>query len=401
MVLPQPAFSCSPCGWHWDGVATRGGRCSSRRSLPLRSGRRLARASASMPIPWAWLASNALDALRYAIWFAFLASLLTGRSGGETGVERRWRAAALGNCTRRDGTRRQRGAFGRVSFCASDRRASAHLEFGLRLGLAVFGLILVEQLLRRAPPDARWSIRHLCVGLAGVFAFDLLLYADAMLYARLDPDIWVARGVANLLVIPFVAISTARNTGWTIEMHMSRSVVFHSTALLLSGVVPARDRRGRLLHSVLRRRMGQGAADRADVRRVVLGVLVLSSGPVPVELRSSSASISSRTATTTAPKWLRFTAHARQQSSAPSLQQRAIKALATSSKARVARSGLQTRTRAFRAAARAEHGSESKRASPAKVRSCSSSSAPGGSYNPANMRRSPRVYHGSGRCRSG
>jgi putative PEP-CTERM system histidine kinase len=74
------------------------------------------------------------------------------------------------------------------------------------------------------------------VGLAGVFAFDLFLYADAMLYGQLDSDIWVARGIANTLVIPFVAISTARNTGWTIEMHMSRSVVFHSTALLVSGV---------------------------------------------------------------------------------------------------------------------------------------------------------------------
>jgi putative PEP-CTERM system histidine kinase len=110
------------------------------------------------------------------------------------------------------------------------------VEFGLRLGLAVFGLILVEQLLRRAPPHTRWSIKPLCVGLAGVFAFDLFLYADAMLFGRLDADIWVARGIANALVIPFVAISTARNTGWTIEMHMSRGVVFHSTALLVSGV---------------------------------------------------------------------------------------------------------------------------------------------------------------------
>jgi hypothetical protein len=74
------------------------------------------------------------------------------------------------------------------------------------------------------------------MGLAGIFAFDLFLYADAMLYSRIDPDIWVARGIANALVIPFVAISTVRNTGWTIEMHMSRTVVFHSTALLLSGV---------------------------------------------------------------------------------------------------------------------------------------------------------------------
>ncbi len=37
-------------------------------------------------------------------------------------------------------------------------------------------------------------------------------------------------------MIPFIAIATARNTGWTIEMHLSRGAVFHSTALLVSGV---------------------------------------------------------------------------------------------------------------------------------------------------------------------
>jgi putative PEP-CTERM system histidine kinase len=183
-----------------------------------------------------WLASNALDSLRYALWFAFLGSLLKGTSqtGATLHVGRLlpgWLVAIV--------------ATGLVaSVVLSDGYPAAQMlgsrvrtgEFGLRLGLAVFGLILTEQLLRRAPPHVRWSIKHLCVGLAGVFAFDLFLYADAMLYARLDLDIWVARGIANILVIPLIAISTARNTGWTIEMHMSRSVVFHSTALLLSGL---------------------------------------------------------------------------------------------------------------------------------------------------------------------
>ncbi len=46
----------------------------------------------------------------------------------------------------------------------------------------------------------------------------------------------MARGIANALVIPFIAVATARNTGWTVEMHVSRDAVFHSTALLVSGV---------------------------------------------------------------------------------------------------------------------------------------------------------------------
>lgn len=184
----------------------------------------------------AWVASNALDAFRYGCWFAFLASLLGGTPGGETARQGgprapRWVAALI-----------VVALLASVAFVDGSPLAqplgeqSRKLEFGLRLGLAIVGLILVEQLLRRADSQARWSIKPLCVGLAGLFAYDLFLQADAMLYGRLDPDIWVARGVANLLVIPFVAISTARNPAWTIEMHISRGVVFHSTALLLSGV---------------------------------------------------------------------------------------------------------------------------------------------------------------------
>src|SRR5207245_8093988 len=108
--------------------------------------------------------------------------------------------------------------------------------FGVRLALAVVGLILIEQLIRRAHPQARWAIKPLCMVLGGVFGFDLFFYADAMLFGALDLDIFVARAIANALIIPFLAVATARNTGWTVEMHMSRGAVFHSTALFLSGV---------------------------------------------------------------------------------------------------------------------------------------------------------------------
>ena len=113
--------------------------------------------------------------------------------------------------------------------------ASDRIEFGIRLGIAVFGLALIEQLYRRTHAQARWGIKPLCFALVALFGFDLFLYADAMLFARVDPDIWVARGAAVALVVPLIAIATARNDGWTIEMHLSRGAVFQSTALLVSG----------------------------------------------------------------------------------------------------------------------------------------------------------------------
>jgi putative PEP-CTERM system histidine kinase len=174
--------------------------------------------------------ANAADTLRYAIWFAFLGNLLGGeRSRGTATPFPRWIIALL--------------ALGLMASVAlSDdlplsRLLGAEgprLQFGLRLGFAVFGLMLVEQLLSGAHPQARWAIKPLCLALGGIFGLDLLLYADATLFARLDLDIWTARGVANALVVPFIAIATARNPRWTIEMHVSREVVYRSTALLVS-----------------------------------------------------------------------------------------------------------------------------------------------------------------------
>ena len=40
--------------------------------------------------------------------------------------------------------------------------------------------------LRRADAQARWGSSRLCVALAGVFVFDLFLFADALLFGRLD-----------------------------------------------------------------------------------------------------------------------------------------------------------------------------------------------------------------------
>src|SRR6185437_6285080 len=94
---------------------------------------------------------------------------------------------------------------------------------------------LGEQVLRRVQPQMRWSIKPLAVALGGIFGLDLYLYADAMLFGHLDADIWATRGFANVIAIPFLAIATARNTGWTVDLHLSRRAVFHSSALLVSG----------------------------------------------------------------------------------------------------------------------------------------------------------------------
>lgn len=112
--------------------------------------------------------------------------------------------------------------------------ASDMLKVG-HLLLSVFGLVLVEQLFRNADVETRWSIKFLCFGIGGLFAFDFYLFADALLLKQMDPDIWIARGIVNALVVPLIAISASRDSLWSGGLVVSRHVVFHSTALLAAG----------------------------------------------------------------------------------------------------------------------------------------------------------------------
>jgi len=185
------------------------------------------------PSPARFLLADATDALRYGAWFLFLRNLLRGPAGeedGTAGESPRWITIPVAAMLVLSVVLSEALPFGNVL------DLDPKTQYSLHLGMAVFGLVLAEQLFRRAPSHSRWAIKPLCLALMGIFGFDLYLYADAMLFGRLDPDIWVARGLANSLAVPLVAVATARNTGWTIDMHMSREAVFHSTALLVSGL---------------------------------------------------------------------------------------------------------------------------------------------------------------------
>lgn len=109
-------------------------------------------------------------------------------------------------------------------------RLIGHLLF------AVGGLILVEQLFRNSPLEHRWTVKYFCFGLGAIFAYDFYLYTDALLFQRLDPAIWSARGAVNALMIPLIGLSVARNPTMRLDLFLSRRVVFHTTALLSAGV---------------------------------------------------------------------------------------------------------------------------------------------------------------------
>jgi putative PEP-CTERM system histidine kinase len=104
------------------------------------------------------------------------------------------------------------------------------------LGISIMGLLLVEQIFRNSSESERWSIKFLCLGLGGLFAYDFFMYAEGLLFRQLDPSLWQARGVVNALVAPALAISIARDSNWRVELSPSRQVVFHSVTLMGAGI---------------------------------------------------------------------------------------------------------------------------------------------------------------------
>jgi putative PEP-CTERM system histidine kinase len=103
------------------------------------------------------------------------------------------------------------------------------------LAVALFGLFLVEQLFRHTARSSRWALKHFCMGLGLLFTFDFYLYADAVLFNRIDEGVWSSRGFINALAVPMMVISASRNREWDLKIFVSRQVVFHSVTFLMAG----------------------------------------------------------------------------------------------------------------------------------------------------------------------
>jgi putative PEP-CTERM system histidine kinase len=114
--------------------------------------------------------------------------------------------------------------------------AAFSLHVASRLALAVGTILLIENLYRNTDEEQRWHINLLCVALGGLALYDLVLYADAALFRRVSPELFIGRASVTALAAPLLALAAARNRRWDIDIHVSRQAVFHSATLVLSGI---------------------------------------------------------------------------------------------------------------------------------------------------------------------
>ena len=171
-----------------------------------------------------WLVPS-LDLLRFALWFAFLLMLLPPpRRGGGLGWVRPVCAAAV--------------VIQFVLILMAESQPPGALtrpQAFASLGLAVLGLVLVEQMLRNAAADARWNAKPVCLGLGGIFIFDLFIGSQAALFQHFDGDAVSVRSLVHAAAVPLLYVASRRHGDWLGKLHVSRAAVFHSAALLLVG----------------------------------------------------------------------------------------------------------------------------------------------------------------------
>lgn len=167
------------------------------------------------------------ELLRYGAWFVVLTGL-TGTAGIaqhlSRGVHAVWAGASLLLIAAPSLTRLG------LSIPEPDR-----ILANAGLACALLGLILLEQIFRNARESGRFALKFFTVAMGLMFAYDLFMYSQAQLLKGIESASWDARGFIYLLLVPLLAISARRNPNWSLNVFVSRHIVFYTTSFMVIG----------------------------------------------------------------------------------------------------------------------------------------------------------------------
>ncbi len=122
-----------------------------------------------------------------------------------------------------------------VTVSGESRLAGVGLLVNGGLLLALVAMVLIEQVYRNANRAGRYALRYIVIAIGVLFAYDLYLFSQAQLLKAIEPTSWAARGLVNILVVPLVALAARRNPHWSLNVFVSRHVVFYTTSFLVIG----------------------------------------------------------------------------------------------------------------------------------------------------------------------
>ena len=236
---------------------------------------------AADPLPNLLGAAAALDFLRAGAWFVALLVLARGIAGPAGS----WRAATLFALPFVLGTLLA-ALMAWQSPGTGAEPSLVSLGIDARLGFAIGILLLIENLYRNAPQEARWHINLTCIAIGGTFLYEIVLYADTVLYRRVSPLLFAGEAPVALLVVPLLLIGARRQLRWKDDVGVSRSVVFHTATLLLGGIFLV----GLAAAGEVFRRFGPGWGRLAEASLIFAGCITIAvlvaSGSARSQLRA-------------------------------------------------------------------------------------------------------------------
>lgn len=102
--------------------------------------------------------------------------------------------------------------------------------------LAIVGLVSVEQLFRNTHQYR--LIKLLSIAIGSIFIYDIYLFSHSLIFNRINPELWQARGGINAIAALFMALGAlaiANQTTQQARLSISRPVVFYTTSLTAAG----------------------------------------------------------------------------------------------------------------------------------------------------------------------
>lgn len=107
----------------------------------------------------------------------------------------------------------------------------------IQFAVSVMGLILTENLIRNIGRARIWSVKQLVIGLTALFGYNIVLRIPEFLGGNVIESFDLAQPFVYLITLPLFVVTAVRNDSLRLQLHSSRSVVFHSATLIFAGVL--------------------------------------------------------------------------------------------------------------------------------------------------------------------
>ncbi len=104
-----------------------------------------------------------------------------------------------------------------------------------KVAITLLGIVMTEQVARNIRSDHLWNIKLIIIGVATIFVYGFILFAEAMLFRAVNITLLAPQGIILAAAAPLIAIGSLRNRGNDLNLNISRRFVFRTGSITLCG----------------------------------------------------------------------------------------------------------------------------------------------------------------------